>query len=290
MDLKDLKLYASVYVTECDITKEDKKYFLKFIDESNEYDILNLLLLGKAEHVDEAVGKGLKLLFTELTPHGYILENINESEFLVELINKRNDSSFISEITLTTSDGGTAAQAFYSISKKINKLFGREPALSVGKWDIFLKNKDAQAVDGLAKKMFSQFTNAKSKMASMKSKAAEKGGEAAEYIKSHPKEAAMGLAAAAVVAIAAVVSTKIAKNYFTKAAKACKGKTGTEKTLCMQQYKVDAIKAQMKTLDDYKNYCKVSKNPSKCAKQIDKKKTELKIRAQKQMQKGTKKV
>jgi hypothetical protein len=69
---------------------------------------------------------------------------------------------------------------------------------------------------------------------------------------------------ALLAAMIAYAAYKIYKNKFSAAAKACKGKTGPEKTLCMNNFKVAAIKAQIAQLKSGSSGCNSSKDPVKC--------------------------
>ena len=64
---------------------------------------------------------------------------------------------------------------------------------------------------------------------------------------------------------------KIYKRFLTQAARACRGKSGDVKTLCMIQYKKKAYIEQIKQLKKIKQYCKHSKNKHKCEKKVNSK-------------------
>jgi len=73
-----------------------------------------------------------------------------------------------------------------------------------------------------------------------------------------------------VVVVAVVVAAIIAgsymvyKRFFSKAAKACKGKSGGERKTCLQTFKNNAVKAQMSALNSGMGKCAKTKNPTKC--------------------------
>lgn len=264
MDLQDLRLYASVYVRENDLSKEDENYLLDFIKEANEYDIIALLMTGKAQNVSENTGETLKQIFTEFTIDGFLLENVDNKNFIQEI----------------SAADAASMEPFKKLAGMIHKLkTGREPKEFLG--IKFQRAEDVQAIDNMAKSMLSKYVAARGAISQ-----AIKTGK--EFVQQNQKEAALGLAAATVAGIAAVVASKIVKKYLTKAARACKDKKGLEKTTCIQKFKVDAVKDQMKVLDDYKKYCQATKDPKKCEKKIEKKKTALKKKAQKVMVKGVK--
>ena len=77
--------------------------------------------------------------------------------------------------------------------------------------------------------------------------------------------------AGAVAAAAVVAAYKIYKRFFSKAAKACKGKSGGEKTACMKKYKIDGLKAAKAEIMKSMSKCAKSKNPEKCKVEVKKK-------------------
>jgi len=78
---------------------------------------------------------------------------------------------------------------------------------------------------------------------------------------------------AALAALVIAGSYKIYKNYFSKAAKSCKGKSGEEKTACMTNYRENAYKLQQDVLKKSLDMSNKSKDPS-----VFKKKIEIQIR------------
>jgi len=87
-----------------------------------------------------------------------------------------------------------------------------------------------------------------------------------------------GLAAAAAVALVVAGAYAIYKRYFSKAAKACKGKSGSERSVCIKKFKIDAIKAQISALNSGMGKCAKTKNPSKCKAAIQNKVAKLKAK------------
>ncbi len=85
-----------------------------------------------------------------------------------------------------------------------------------------------------------------------------------------------GLAAAALAAAAIAASAKIYKRFFSQSAKACAGKSGADKTNCMNQFKAKAQQAKVKALSQSIAHCSKTKNPTKC-----KNKIETKLKAEK---------
>ena len=74
----------------------------------------------------------------------------------------------------------------------------------------------------------------------------------------------VGLTAAAVAALIVFAAYKTYQRFFSKAAKACKGYKSKEKTLCMNKFKIAAMKKQLTELKTGFVACKKAKNPDKC--------------------------
>lgn len=66
-------------------------------------------------------------------------------------------------------------------------------------------------------------------------------------------------------------SYKTYQRYFSKAAKACAGKSGKERSMCIKTFQAQALKAQISDLSRAKVACNKSKNPEKCANAINNK-------------------
>ncbi len=70
------------------------------------------------------------------------------------------------------------------------------------------------------------------------------------------------LGTAALVGAAGFIAYKVYKNYFSKAAKACAGKSGEEKAACMAKAKQGAAKARMATMNKAKSMAGNGVNPA----------------------------
>jgi hypothetical protein len=68
-----------------------------------------------------------------------------------------------------------------------------------------------------------------------------------------------GFIAAAFVGVVASAAEKAYKRFFSKAARFCKGRSGTEKTGCMNKFKNDGIKEQIKVYQKGLKMCNKSK-------------------------------
>ena len=87
-------------------------------------------------------------------------------------------------------------------------------------------------------------------------------GKITGFVKEH-QGAGKKIGAAALIAAAAFASYKIYQNYFSKAAKACAGKTGAAREACMQKAKAQANKIRANSLRKGLALSAKSSNPSK---------------------------
>ena len=82
-----------------------------------------------------------------------------------------------------------------------------------------------------------------------------------------------------IAAALATASVMAYKRFMSKSARACKGRSGSEKTACMNKFKQAAVQAQIRTLSSGAAKCAKSKDPAKCktkvANQIAKLKAKL---------------
>jgi hypothetical protein len=80
--------------------------------------------------------------------------------------------------------------------------------------------------------------------------------------------AGVALGAAVVSSLLLYGAVKTYKRFFSQAAKECKGKSGREKTICMNNARIKAMQAQLGDLQKAKTACAKSKNPTKCVKTV----------------------
>ena len=109
-------------------------------------------------------------------------------------------------------------------------------------------------------------------------KAATSAGQAiSQAIKgASPEQLAIG--GGALAALALYGSYKTYKRFLGKAARACKGKKGADKTVCMKNYKIAAYNGQIKDLQAASKGCSKSKNPKQCVGKINQKIQKLKTK------------
>ena len=91
-------------------------------------------------------------------------------------------------------------------------------------------------------------------------------GQAAGY----RQGALTGLGVAVAVAAIATISYGVYKRFLSKGARACAGRSGTEKTNCMNKFKNQAMAAKIKFLQTGMAKCDGTKNPSVCRLKLQK--------------------
>jgi hypothetical protein len=102
-------------------------------------------------------------------------------------------------------------------------------------------------------------------------------GEAAKYAAGEAgPTAAIVLGGTVAAGLAIMAVSKLGKRFLSQSAKACKGKSGAEKTDCMTKFKNDAIQKQIELLSQSKGACSQTKNPGECTKKLDGKIADLK--------------
>jgi hypothetical protein len=124
----------------------------------------------------------------------------------------------------------------------------------------------------------------KAQLAAGKAGAAIKGAAAkagAATSKFAATKAGMATGGAAAAALAIYAGYKIYKRFFSQAAKACGGQSGSAKTACMNKYKKQALMKQVAGIQSAAGACSKSKDPAKCKAAIATKVSALKAKASK---------
>lgn len=79
-----------------------------------------------------------------------------------------------------------------------------------------------------------------------------------------PNPILLGVAGLVVATALGVAAWKLYKKYISKAEKACKGKSGREKTNCIEKYKLEGLQKAKAALKSKMKECDKSKQPKKC--------------------------
>ncbi|MGD2071934.1 MAG: hypothetical protein PVG65_00385 [Candidatus Thorarchaeota archaeon] len=286
---------------------EGKEELINFIESvASEYEILHMLVredFPEVEHDEE----DFQILFMELKEQ--ILENF---EYISEVIGIKETKTFLQEVgpisPINEIEGFKGvipwAKKFGQEIWKSGKMLKAKNILKTqhGMTDYEAKRFIKKAMDiGMAKSGESagkiassglqvkklglanyKYIAAKKKeaLAGAKKVASKTGAQNAikAYInKLGPlaKQAAIGLGAAVLVSLAIFGSYKVYKRFFSKAAKACRGLSGKDKSACMKKHKRDARMNQIKDLKASASFCSKSKDPAKCKAGISKKVAKL---------------
>jgi len=100
-----------------------------------------------------------------------------------------------------------------------------------------------------------------------------------EYVKAHPE--AGYIATAALASLAIFAGYKTYKRYMSKAGKACKDQTGSQKSNCLKTYRKKALLAQAQDTQASAVACSKTNKPEKCKAAISRKVAKLKSKASK---------
>lgn len=239
---------------------EKFKEMVNFIvNEASDYQILSMLVEdkipnelfdeGKAFDLTESLNTfaGTSFMLTELTPAA-----------IDKMIDKNVN-------TLRHLKGPKAAQYKAKIQDRLKKLAtAKQNALktptSMGSALNKIPKKQSQTTSAgqLAKDTYNK---AKTGITNKYNQAmgSKTGQQISRFAQSPAGKAAGGLAAAALVGMAAY---KIYKNYLSQAARSCKN--SPDKSACMNQYKNKAVQAQIAKLSSGMGQCSNSKDPQKC--------------------------
>ena len=91
------------------------------------------------------------------------------------------------------------------------------------------------------------------------------------FVNKYSGNNAKAIGITALVAASAFIAYKTYKNYFSKAAKACAGKSGAEKAACMAKAKQGAVKSQIAAYKKSMSACKSTNNVAACKKKYQSK-------------------
>jgi hypothetical protein len=268
--------------------EESKKVaFSEFlVNEATDYEVMSLLVdnaLPEEKYNQEAEA----YLFADLKE--MVIENYSG---LSESIGRDSLMSLVYEIGPVSAYGySTAAPILEFLLSEIpnfnlnlprksssKKIFGaaakapgirtKQVTMAAQKAGSALKGAPGQAKE-FAKK---QYGRASDRAKVYGGQAVEKAKAAGKWAGTHKK----ALGAAAIAAIAAYAGVKAYKKWFSASAKACAGKSGSEKDACVKQYKNKAVQAQIQATGAGAGACSKAKDPAKCKAQIQSRISSLK--------------
>jgi len=267
--MSDLKLFTAYFFSEQDEIPTDlKKEILQFIKESNDHELMLLLLDFKMQTVD---ADQTKMIIETRFEQSYI------GRFLLEDSRTMAAIKTVADLRLksTTVPVKYAVKAAKGLSKAGKAAYAASGLWRLGK-DSSGLSPDEEAkfqkakFDALNKKRVQQGKEPlpANYQQAVATQAQRTGKEAPSAALQNIAKAGKIAAYAAIPAAAGVAAFKIWKNYLSKAAKACKG--APDKESCMARYKETAMQAQLQKLQDAKKDCSSSSSPEKCMAKIDK--------------------
>jgi ElaB/YqjD/DUF883 family membrane-anchored ribosome-binding protein len=132
---------------------------------------------------------------------------------------------------------------------------GQEPTVANRARDtaVSAKQKGEELAGKATEKGKELYSAASQKAQEVGTQAQQTGQQALQYAQQNPGQAAAIAAGGAAAITAGVLAYK---RFFSKAARACSGMSGAQKTQCMGKYKVQAKKAEIATLNSKKGSCK----------------------------------
>ena len=234
MERDVLQVFASTYVAESDIPTEDKLMLIDYIRECDEFGVMYLLstgeMLGENEYLDE---KACGILFEQyqasLAP---LLEAKPKGYYKMKGAHIK---------TVAGRKVAAAKGAAMAAGTKVKGAAGRAGAGVKGAaFDAQMK------LRGAKKAAAHQVKGAAASMKQAGAGAKEAGKGLGGALKSASK--IPGAKPAAVVAAAAAASYAVYKRFFSAASKACAGKSGGDRSACIDRFKKQAKMAQVKEL------------------------------------------
>ena len=140
----------------------------------------------------------------------------------------------------------------------------------------------AKSLKGSAVNFFNALKTTVEKGAAAVASQATKSYEIAKnFVQANPQKSKVLLGPALLSALLLFAAYKTYQRFFSRAAKACKGKSGADKTNCMLQFKIKALEAQVADLNAAKRGCNVSRRPVKCNVVLEKKIQKIKQKIKK---------
>ncbi len=240
MNTKD-KDFARYYISYQDnLSESDKITLLNFVKESSDLQVTALLYLGEMYEQHEVTDMVIE----------------NPGIFLHEVANF-TDAEKIAQFgaKLKRMLSGAGVKATDSAALKSAKLKTYMMQHQPGTWSYVRKHP----------KLRSLFDKALNNVSNLPTPASTQDVAAGVIKKKAAMAGAVGGAGAVVIAAAiAAAAYKIYKRFISQAAKACKGRSGADKTLCMSQHKKKALQARIKNMQSSMKQCDQTKDPTKC--------------------------
>lgn len=254
MERDVLQVFASTYVAESDIPTEDKLMLIDYIRECDEFGVMYLLstgeMLGENEYLDEkACGILSEQYEVSLAP----LLELTRKEKLAAKAEKAK--KYVKDLpgkakgTAAATGAGIASQARKQVQYMRPSRIKSDVGLAVRGF-----RKSAEKQKELSKMQVGARSIGKGK------RIAKSGARAKARAIGSTIRAARGVGGYAVIlATATAAGYGAYKRYFSAASKACAGKSGADRSACVDRFKKQAKMAQVKELQ--KGMAKCGNNP-----------------------------
>lgn len=159
----------------------------------------------------------------------------------------------LTEVAISSAGQGVPESLVKLLFNLSQKITGAKPFKTIGSTRHFLNSADAQEVINVS---------------------------------SYLLAAATGASALIVTTVMGFVLKKIAKRTLSKAARACKGLKGKDKTKCMYKFEVEIVKNQVSALKKLMTACSKSKSPEVCKAKINARMSGLRNKIERLKRKG----
>jgi hypothetical protein len=265
---KDLKLFAYLQCAYSEsISENDKKILADWIEVSSAEEIMNLLMTGKTDSINEK--HEIVAEKFSISPVGLLIEELNREVDNIIFLGEgfwpspaEWDAIVLAVKYSMTPVGQAHLKVSSAIGNKIIDLF------NVGQWNI------------------GPVSIAKPTLDAIRSRTAIHMGAAAGV---------GGIAVGSAIALISYIGYKVYKRMFDKFEKKCRAEgagKGTARKACLAHAKVNAYEAQIKAMEAKKAVCSKAKDADKCKAKIDKKLNKMKKNlqgAQEQLRKAVSK-
>jgi len=256
MNTVAIKEFAFDYILEQDnLTNSEKILLGTYVNESNKYQVMHLLFFGSmVPPMTEGMNKDIQEIFNFLSEVDWKTVGVKASVKAGQAIEKGGE-------ILKQKGLEKAAQISYDPRKGIGAL--KRLASSWANYKVpgqgFSIGKFQVSIPKFWDKQWHQ-----------------------QYVQANAAlHAGAAIAAVAVAAMVFMAAKKAYKATLAKAARYCRKYEGKEKGECIRKFHVDAIKQDIRTMEQNKEACQATRDKDKCTKKIDKRIKKQRIKLEK---------
>ena len=256
-----LKIYAGFYIMEHkDLSSKDKRKLLNFVNESDDIQVMNFLLSGKA---DKKINK--ELVESKLAYALYEVVN-PDSVSVAETINKKIDEIHdrMKSVIQNIKDAYTQRNEYIQKARSDGKAL--EQAV-IKKFDEYITHYKTKQDE-----LFKEIDKLKLSSSEFKDKAKDTQEEIFKKVHDNfdelPNEIKW-LGGLAIAALASYTTFKIYKKYMESSERVCKG--SSNKMECEKKHRTESLVKSRHILIKTANMCYKSKEPDKCRQYMNEK-------------------